>query len=283
MTKEKIIKKCFVITPIGKDGSETRRSADGLIDSVIKPICKTLELKMEVAHRIAKSGSITAQVLEHLLQDELVIANLTFLNPNVMYELAVRHSVRLPVVCLAEEGTILPFDLKDERTMFYVNDMAGVELLKPELEEMVRLALKDVDPDNPVYRAVESKVMKDQQTTGDIQSFILERLGSIESLIQEQSAYMTRIKSKDSVFFEYHIQGKFKDETNDEEIFQKIIEDLHVETGIQRFKHDSNYFTAIAENKKQYTLGIKFMGDAEYFSSVKLIKTISDANLIKRE
>ncbi len=36
MTAKK--KKCFIITPIGKEGSDVRRSADGLIDSVIEPV-----------------------------------------------------------------------------------------------------------------------------------------------------------------------------------------------------------------------------------------------------
>lgn len=179
-------RKCFVITPIGKDGTDVRRSADGLIDAVIESVCKSLDLDMHVAHRIDTPGSITGQVIEHLLNDDLVIANLTTLNPNVMYELAVRHSVRLPVVSLAEDRTVLPFDISDERTIFYVDDMAGVKQLGPALEKMATEALADTEPDNPVYRAAKNKVMKELQPQGDFQSYILERMDRFESILQNQ-------------------------------------------------------------------------------------------------
>ena len=156
------------------------------MEAVIKPVLEGLDCQVFVAHEIADSGSITRQVIEHLAYDQLVVANLTGLNPNVMYELAVRHSARLPVVSLALDGTSLPFDIHDERTIFYTDDMRGAEELKPRLKELAAAALEDVEPDNPVYRAKNYKLIRETAPVGDRDALILERLDGMESRLGQQ-------------------------------------------------------------------------------------------------
>jgi hypothetical protein len=175
---------CFVITPIGDDSSPTRRAIDGLVDAAIEPTLKDLGFRVEVAHRLSKAGSITNQVIELLLSADLVIANLTDLNPNVMYELAVRHAARKPVVILADHATDLPFDVADERTIFYTNDMAGVPELARKLRVMAAVAVEDEQPDNPIYRGAQALVMREVAVT-DSDRFIIERLERLESLLVE--------------------------------------------------------------------------------------------------
>lgn len=152
-------KKCFVITPIGANASPTRRATDGLIAAVLTPVLKELGYEAVVAHKIDDSGSISGQVIQHILEDDLVIANLTELNPNVMYELAIRHCVGLPAIVVAQEGTILPFDIVDHRTIFYSNDMSGAIDLMPRLTAAIRAAVAASTPDNPVYRVAQRQVM----------------------------------------------------------------------------------------------------------------------------
>lgn len=186
-------KKCFIISPLGQDNSDVRRKADGLIRSVIRPTLRDLKYDVIAPHEIATPGSITQQVITHLLEDDLVIANLTGLNPNVMYELAVRHAKRLPVVYMAEKGTKLPFDILTERTIFYVNDMHEVESLKPKLRQTVLAAVKDKNPDNPIYRVVKSQIMKEVAADDTTQAYMLQKL-------EEISSQMNRIPATKEIF-----------------------------------------------------------------------------------
>jgi hypothetical protein len=232
------MKKCFVITPISTDNSDVRRATDGLIQSVIKPVLQEHGFSVSVAHEIAEPGSITKQVIEHLLEDELVIANLSGLNPNVMYELAVRHAKRMPVICIAEEGTRLPFDISIERTIFYCNDMAGVEELRTKIKNSIVAALNDKHPDNPIYRVAQSMLIKESLETKTSDQYIIERLDVIEAALTNISRKDSdkRIRTKMPVEYSFKLSGT--DETI--ENYVAIIERLYNPDVVECNKSEDN-------------------------------------------
>ena len=125
--KEK--KTCFVVTLIGDENTAIRRHIDGIIDQAIIPAIGA-EFEIKVAHREYEIGSINDRVIEQVYNSDLIIANLTGLNPNVMFEIAIRYSFGKPAIVIAEKGTKLPFDIVDENTIFYINDPAGAAELK---------------------------------------------------------------------------------------------------------------------------------------------------------
>lgn len=152
--------KCFIITPIGDDTDPIRRHIEGIIDAALRPALED-KYDLVVAHRISEPGSITKQIITEIYSAKLVVANLTNRNPNVMYELALRHSLGKPVIMIAEKGTPLPSDIVMERTIFYQNDARGVI----ELRESIAAAEKEIDYDkteSPIYNVLHD-VLKDRQ------------------------------------------------------------------------------------------------------------------------
>lgn len=201
--KEKVDheKMCFFITPIGTSKSDEREKMDALKDNILKPILEKHGLILDIAHTIDESGSITDQIFERIVNARLVIVDLTGLNSNVMYELAVRHSFDKPCIVICEETTKLPFDLLSDRTIFFANTIKGAGDLKQEIDKRIEKALESPG-DNPVTRAVKKSRLLNNASVESADKMILnevysisERLNHIEFKISE-SNYRTPNKAR---------------------------------------------------------------------------------------
>jgi hypothetical protein len=155
-------KTCFIITPIGGDGEPIRREIEGVINTVISPVVRDFGYdEPVVAHKIVTPGSINNQIIEHIVNDDLVIVNLTGLNPNVMYELAIRHATKKPVIHICQKETDLPFDIKLERTIFYTNDIMGAAELGVQLKQFIEvISTQNTWDDNPIYSGLRASLFK---------------------------------------------------------------------------------------------------------------------------
>lgn len=190
-------KTCFFITPIGPHASDIRRATDGIYRQVLVPVCEKKGYDCRVAHGLTEPGSVMDQVVRRLLNDDLVIANLTMSNPNVTYELAVRHAAKKPVICLLERGKPLPFDLQPERVIEYVNDIEGVGELSLALSDAIdAVEAPGYQMDNPVVRAAKDFKIERSTTSVAEGDAILQKLSSLERSIRvlsnrtpAQSAY----------------------------------------------------------------------------------------------
>jgi hypothetical protein len=108
-------KLCFVIAQIGDPGSLTRKHSDQVLRHILKPAAEPLGYVVQRAAEIPEPGTITRQVIERLLDAPLVVADLSERNPNVFYELAIRHMIRKPLVQLIKSSEQIPFDVADHQ------------------------------------------------------------------------------------------------------------------------------------------------------------------------
>jgi len=111
--------RCFVISPIGDEGSVERQHADQVFNDIIKPAVSACHLAAIRSDHIEAPGLISTEMYKRILGDEICIVVLTGMNPNVFYELAIAHAAARPVVLLIQKGEAAPFDIKDHRYVEY--------------------------------------------------------------------------------------------------------------------------------------------------------------------
>jgi hypothetical protein len=155
-SEEDYAKICFFVTPIGDPGSEQRRHSDFMLEYIIQPSVKEFGLTVIRADQMSKPGMIGKQIIEHILRSRLVIADLSFHNPNVFYELCLRHTTRLPTVQVKREVDSIPFDLNQYRTIpIETRDpytlLPKIQTYVAEVTNQVRRALANAESgDNPI-------------------------------------------------------------------------------------------------------------------------------------
>lgn len=137
----------FVIGPIGDKfapiGSAPRQAYEDALqtyESVIQAACSQRGLEPVRADEIDSPGEIPQQVFEQLRDATIVIADLTGGNPNVMYELGLRHA-RGGCVIQIGEFEKLPFDVSVIRTIKFARNEPGLIAARKALERSLDRAL----------------------------------------------------------------------------------------------------------------------------------------------
>ncbi len=198
-------KKCFIIAPIGEEGSDTRNRSDKVLKHIIRPAVKECNYEPIRADKIAEPGIITSQVIQRLLNDDLVIADLTEKNPNVYYELAVRHAVNKPFVQIIEEGESISFDIAGMRTISVNHhDLDSADNCKQELIKQIHFVEKDMSKvDTPISVAIDlESLRKSKNPLEKSTTKIISMLQDIRSEIGEISSVSRHSRFSSSTFEE---------------------------------------------------------------------------------
>lgn len=137
----------FVVIPFGtKRDVDTGLEIDfdAIYESAIRPAAGSLGLDVIRGDEEKTGGIIMRPVFERLLLAEIVVADLTMQNPNVFYELGVRHSARpQSTVLIYAENFRLPFDVAMVRAIPYeLSDGKLDEVSAAELTDALKTRLK---------------------------------------------------------------------------------------------------------------------------------------------
>ena len=185
MSSDETPKICFVIAPIGERGSDVWKRSDQVLRHIIKPAAEECGYQAIRADEISAPGLITSQVLDHVKDDHVVIADLTGHNPNVFYELAVRHAVHKPVIQVIEKGDRLPFDVAGMRTITVDHrDLDSAEECRKDVVNAIKsIEAGDFEVVSPVSVAVDLQNLR--QSDNPVEGRLAEILDKLSQLSSE--------------------------------------------------------------------------------------------------
>jgi len=152
---------CFVLMPFGRksDAAGTSIDFDAVYEQLIAPAVRAVGLEPVRADEDMTGGIVHKPMFERLILCEYAVADLTFANANVFYELGVRHAVRpYSTVLVFAAGTRLPFDVALDRGLAYplspADGPTDVDASRARLAERL-MAARDASVDSPVFQLIE--------------------------------------------------------------------------------------------------------------------------------
>lgn len=153
-------KTCFVITGFGpKTDFESGRviDLDKTFENLIKPAFDELNIDCFRAKEIRHSGIIDVPMYEWIYKADIVVADVSTLNSNALYELGIRHALRPnTTIVISEDQTKYPFDLNHTVISKYEHlgkdiGVSEANRFKAELKATVQAVLSSNAKDSPVY------------------------------------------------------------------------------------------------------------------------------------
>lgn len=159
LTAGGFMKTCYVSSPFGKrevSGTTSQVDYNQIYRDVIKPAVESTGLKCMRGDELKKTGIIHKSVFSAVLHSDVMIADVGGGNPNVMYELGIRHVTRRGVTILIyPSGTRLPFDISYTLALRYdlVNGElkdADADAFKSAIASAILQGLSGTDNDSPL-------------------------------------------------------------------------------------------------------------------------------------
>ena len=173
------LKRCFVIMPFSATISHNQDYWKKHFEKFLKPNIEKIEDVIAFRSEPLR-GNIATNIIIDLIKSDIVVADLTDFNPNVLWELGIRQSFKNCTITIAESGTSIPFHFSHKGIFFYdpnhLDDASFIQQLTDAIKDCVKHPEK---PDSPVLEAITGRgtlfeIIKKDETKRRINALYLE-------------------------------------------------------------------------------------------------------------
>ena len=145
---------CFIIMPFGRktDSDGTVIDFDEVYREIFVEPVRAAGFEPLRCDEITHAGSIHRDMFTHIATDDLVIVDLTTCNPNVFYELGIRHTLKPSVTILTKSrGAAVPFNIQDQRILEYPSSNGSYAESREEIRKFLETGMASTEPDSPIF------------------------------------------------------------------------------------------------------------------------------------
>jgi hypothetical protein len=121
----------FVIMPFNKDFNDVWKGA-------VEKATKNEGFRPVRVDTINKSSNITDDIIESIRKCKIAVVDVSSNNPNVMFELGYAVAIGKPNIIISQSVEFLPFDIRNIRTILYLNSWSGIEELRAKIQEFLK-------------------------------------------------------------------------------------------------------------------------------------------------
>jgi hypothetical protein len=200
--------------------------------SIVKPVVKENGLDCLRAADYKTARAIIQDIWYVICESRLVIADMTGLNPNVMYELGIAHAVGKNTIIIHQKKQDIqfPFELAHIRRIEYEDTAEGGKILERELNKTLRSVLKQQPLIGPIMAKV-SETPEPATRTSSVGGDPTKRLGKtipVESTQTQGDIKLTLhsvdLKQDRSTysFLQWFVSEQIEEETLFHTILQKF-------------------------------------------------------------
>ena len=189
------MKECFVICPIGHEDSSIRKRSDVLFKFVYAPVLREHGFEPIRADQISEVGNITSQIISYILEAPLIIADLSGSNPNVFYELGIRHTIGKPYIQFINKNETLPFDVAALRSIpIDHTDLNSVESAKDAFSKQIEAYESGVEVHSPVQATIDIRNLRvDENLAENLVKEIYDLKQQLKDNVKENEKMMEQL------------------------------------------------------------------------------------------
>ncbi len=153
--------KAFVLMPFAPEFT-------AIYSDLIRPALEDAGYEVARADSFLDQQNILRDVVQGIGSADSIVADLTTLNPNVLYELGLCHGLKVPTVLLAQSIEEVPFDLRGYRIQRYSTHFSEVHKLKEALRQIgEQHQRREVAFGSPITDFLTGDVLSSSRVTGE--------------------------------------------------------------------------------------------------------------------